>query len=153
MRNQNLPSGQRGLALVETVIVLPVLIFIMVATAEVTNIFIQHNTLTKLVRDGARFVNDSVFNHAAGVMGLDAQLIADTKSIVVYGDTSNTGTPLVYGLTTADVSVTEVAPQIVEVSATYPYTGILGTVLTGVGGGAGTSLSFNLSATVSMRAL
>lgn len=155
MRRRTFSANQCGVALVETVIALPVLIFLMMAAAEVANIFVQHSTLTKLTRDGARYVTDSgkVLNTSSGAVALTPALIAETQSFVVYGDNSGSGTALLNGLTMADVAVAEVAPQIIEVSATYAHTGILGAVLPGVGGGAGTSLSINLRATVSMRAL
>lgn len=139
------------MAMVEAVIVLPVLIFLMMAAAEVTNVFIQHNTLTKSVRDGARFVADNLFLGSTQSMNLTTARIDDTKSMVVYGDTSGSGTPRVHGLGLNHVTVTALTPRVVQVTASYPYAGILGAVLPGIGGGA--SLTFNLSATVSMRAM
>lgn len=153
MRALRLARKQRGVAMVEAVIVLPVLIFLMLAAAEVTNVFIQHNSLTKVVRDGARFMANNAILGSTGAVVLQAQFMDDARNIVVYGNTAGTGSPLVYGLQTSDVVITEVAPLVVEVTATYPYTGLLGAILPGVGGQGSTSLAFNLSATVSMRAI
>ena len=147
------PRHQEGLALVETAICLPLLLFLMLASAEVTNVFVQHNTLTKAVRDGARYAAGVSFNHGAKVFDLRPDIISDTKSLVVFGDTSGGGTAALPNLTVGAVTVTEVATETVEVRATYAYTGILGSVLPAFGFGPDHSLSFNLEASVRMRAL
>ena len=144
---------QKGLALVETAICLPILLFLMLASAEVTNVFVQHNTLTKAVRDGARFAAGVSFNHGGKVFDLRPDIISDTKSIVVFGDTSGAGTAVLPNLTVGAVTVTGVALETVEVKATYAYTGIIGSVLPAFGFGADHSLGFNLEASVRMRAL
>jgi hypothetical protein len=143
---------QRGVALVETAICLPLLLFVMLAAGEVTNAFLQHNTLTKAVRDGARYAA------GVGTMGtvrvaLSANEISDTKNLVVYGNRAGTGSPALPNLTVAGVTVTEVGGQFIDVHATYAYTGILGSVLPSFGLGSDSSLSFNLEASVRMRAL
>jgi Flp pilus assembly protein TadG len=147
------PRHERGLALVETVICLPMLLFLMLATGEVTNAFVQHNTLTKAVRDGARYAAGVAINHGAKVFDLSADIVSDTKSLVVYGDTSGAGTAVLPNLTVDAVTVTGVGIETVEVRATYTYTGIIGSVLPAFGFGAGPSLGFNLEASVQMRAL
>jgi hypothetical protein len=144
---------QEGIALVETVLCLPVLLFLMLASAEVTNVFVQHNTLTKAVRDGARYAAGVSFNHGAKVFDLSPDIISDTKSLVVFGDTSGAGTAALPNLTVGAVTVTEVATETVEVRATYAYTGILGSVLPAFGFGPDHLLSFNLEASIRMRAL
>lgn len=152
----NLPAQikkQRGLALVETVIVLPVLLFVMLAATEFTNAFIQHTTLTKAVRDGVRYVAEEAIDGSL-TMNLDAQLIDETKRVVVYGDRGQTGgTPLVYNLSVNDVTVSDVGNNNIEVRIDYNYSGILGTVLPAFGFANDISLLFNMTATATMRAL
>ena len=145
------PKLQRGIALVETAICLPLLLFLMLAAGEVTNAFLQHNTLTKGVRDGARYAA-GVATHGS-IFGLTANELSDTKNLVVYGNSAGTGTPVLPNLTVAAVTVTEVGGQFVDVHATYAYTGILGSVLPSFGFGADLSLNFNLQASIRMRAL
>ena len=147
------PQRQRGIALVETALCLPVLLFVMLSASEITNAFLQHNTLTKAVRDGARYASAEVINHSVKIFDLNAQLVADTKSLVVYGTTAGTGTPVVPNLTLGDVTVSDLGGEIVEVRVAYPYTGILGSVLPSFGFGAAKSLNFNLQASVRMRGL
>lgn len=148
-----LAHRQQGLALVEAAICLPLLLFLMLAAGEVTNAFLQHNTLTKAVRDGARFAAGAVIHHNTKVFILTPDIVSGTKSLVVYGDTSGAGTAILPNLTLDAVMVTEVAGEIVEVRATYPYTGILGTVLPAFGLGADVSLAYNLEASIRMRGL
>jgi len=151
--NMGQPVYQKGLALVETAICLPLLLFLMLAAGEVTNVFVQHNTLTKAVRDGARFAAGVSFNHGGKVFDLRPDIVADTKSIVVFGNTSGAGTPALPSFTVGAVTVTGVAVETVEVKATYAYTGIIGSVLPAFGFGPDTSLGFTLEASVRMRAL
>lgn len=144
---------QRGLALVETAITLPLLLFIMLAASEFTFAFVQHTTLTKAARDGARWVAEEAIDNTQTV-NLSQQLIDQARSLVVYGDPDQTsGTPVVSGLTVNDVSVLDVGGDNIEIQVNYAYTGILGTVLPAFGYGSDISLLFNMTASVTMRAL
>lgn len=145
---------QRGLALVETAITLPFLLFVMLAASEFTNAFVTHTTLTKAVREGARWAAEEAIDGTLSV-NLTTALQDDTRRLVVYGSRVDppTSAPLVYGLTTSDVTVTNVGGNNIEVSVTHPYTGILGTVLPTFGYGSDIALLFTMEATVTMRAL
>ena len=145
-------SRQRGIALVETAITLPFLLFVMLAASEFTFAFVQHTTLTKAVRDGARYAAEEVIDGTL-TLNLTAAIRNDTRRLVVYGNTAGAGTPAAVGLTVGDVTVTDMGNDIVEVSLTYPYTGILGTVLPTFGYGPNISMLFSMDATVAMRAL
>jgi hypothetical protein len=142
---------QRGIALVETAICLPLLLFLMLAAGEVTNAFLQHNTLTKAVRDGARYAAGKAIH--SRVFVLSGRIVSDTKSLVVFGDTSGSGTAILPNLTLGDVTVTDVGGEIIEVRATYAYTGILGSVLPAFGLGPDVSLVYTLEASIRMRGL
>jgi len=143
---------QRGLALVETALTLPFLLFVMLAASEFTFAFVQHTTLTKAVRDGVRYAAEEAIDGTL-TFDLTAAIQNDTRRLVVYGNTAGVGTPAAVGLTVGDVTVTGVGNNIVEVSLTYPYTGILGTVLPSFGYGPNISTLFSMDATVAMRAL
>ena len=145
-------TRQRGLALVEAAITLPFLLFVMLAASEFTFAFVQHTTLTKAARDGVRYAAEEAIDGTL-TMNLNAALRDETRLLTVYGNKAGTGTPLVNGLTVNDVTVSDVGGNNVEVSVTFPYTGILGTVLPTFGYGSNISLLFSLSATVTMRAL
>ncbi|NNC57670.1 MAG: pilus assembly protein [Woeseiaceae bacterium] len=145
-------AHQRGLALVEAVITLPLLLFLMIAASEFTNAFVQHTTLTKAARDAARYVAEEAIDGSLTV-NLTTALKNDTKRLLVYGNTGGNGAPAIPGLNTGNVEVNSVGANVVEVTVNYPYTGILGSVLPTFGFGSDISMLFNLQATVAMRAL
>lgn len=152
MRIRTAPARQRGMALVETAITLPILLFVMLAASELTNAFVQHTTLTKAARDAARYVAEEAIDGTLTV-NLSNSLKDDARRLLVYGNKGGAGAPVVPGLTTGNVTVTAVAGNNVEVTVNYPYTGILGSVLPTFGYGSEISLLFNMRATVTMRAL
>ena len=144
---------QRGLAMVETAITLPLLLFVMLAATEITNAFVTHTTLTKAVRDGARWAAEEAIDTTG--FNLTPALKVEVQNLVVYGNRKGTGTPIVDGLAPEYVTVTRIGTSDnIEVRVrNYPYTGILGTVLPTFGYGSEIALLFNLDATVTMRAL
>ncbi|MGH8510623.1 MAG: TadE/TadG family type IV pilus assembly protein [Gammaproteobacteria bacterium] len=143
---------QCGIATIEFAIVAPVLLLLMLATAELGRAFYTYNTLTKLVRDGARYVS-TVANEGGGI-DLTSQKIGDTKNLVVYGMTAGGSQPLLPGLTIGDVTVSEADAEHVQVNAVYPYLPLFAGGIPTYGFGSGNiSVSFNMSASVTMRAL
>ena len=143
---------QRGLAMVETAITLPFLLFVMLAATEITNAFVTHTTLTKAVRDGARWAAGEAIDSTG--FNLTPTLKVEAQNLVVYGNRVGTGAPIVSGLTVEDVTVTRLGTSNnIEVTVNYPYSGILGTVLPTFGYGSEIALLFDLDATVTMRAL
>ena len=144
---------QRGAILAETAVVLPLLIFLVVLTAEVTNAFVDHNTLTKAVRNGARHVASHAVLGTTGVVLLQPQLITEAQNLVVYGSVSGGGAAIISGLAIGDVQVQDLGGDNIAVIASHSYSGILGPILPSFGFGADSSLTHTLSATVTMRAL
>ncbi len=144
---------QRGAILAETAVVLPLIIFLVVLTAEVTNAFVDHNTLTKAVRNGARHVASNAVLGTTGVVLLQPQLITEAQNLVVYGNVSGGGTAIISGLAIGDVQVQDLGGDNIAVTASHNYSGILGPILPSFGFGADSSLTHILSATVTMRAL
>ena len=144
---------QRGAILAETAVVLPLIIFLVVLTAEVTNAFVDHNTLTKAVRNGARHVASNAVLGTTGVVLLQPQLISEAQNLVVYGNVSGGGTAIISGLAIGDVQVQDLGGDNIAVTASHNYSGILGPILPSFGFGTDSSLTHTLSATVTMRAL
>jgi Flp pilus assembly protein TadG len=134
-------------------LVTPILLAMMLATAEVTRVFVDHNTLTKAVRNGARYVAANAYQGTTGVIAVGATLTAETRNLVVYGNTAGTGAPVLPGLTAADITVTDIGANNIRVSAAHTISGILGPVLRSFSGGPDISMVHNLEATVTMRAL
>jgi hypothetical protein len=150
---KNSCSFQRGAVLVEMVLVTPILLAMMLLTAEITRAFVDHNTLTKAVRSGARYVAANAYQGTTGVVAVGATLSAETRNLVVYGNIAGLGTPVLPGLSAADISVTDVGADNIQVSAAHTISGILGPVLRSFTGGPDMNMVHNLQATVIMRAL
>ena len=148
-------ARSRGAAIVEMVLVTPILLFLMLATAEVSNLLVDHNTLTKAVRNGARYVasHENAYRGSTGVVVLGAAVLAETRNLIVYGNTAGTGTPVLPGLAPANITITDTGGNNIQVTASHPVTGILGALLPNLVGGSDISLVHNLQATVTMRAL
>ena len=146
---------QQGAVLAEMALVTPILVFVLVAIAELAHAFIEHNTLTKAVRSGARYVAANAYEGTTGVVDVDATLINEARNLVVYGSTAPAGgaTPILPGLAVTDVSVVQLAGDDIEISASYTSGGLLGPVLPLFYGGGGINTTHNLQATVTMRAL
>ena len=148
---------KRGAVLVEMALVTPILVVLMLATADLTRAFIEHNTVTKAVRNGARYVAAKAIEGSTGLVNIDATLRSDVQNLVVFGSTTPPGgaTPVVPGLTLANITVVQIAgTDDITVSATYTLGGLFGPVLpTNLYSGNTISTSRTLRATVTMRAL
>ncbi len=153
-RNWRKPiSCQRGAVLAEMALVTPILLLMMLATAEVTRAFVDHNTLTKAVRNGARYVAANAYQGTTGVVFVGAALRAETQNLIVYGNIAGTGAPVLPGLTPADITITDIGANNVQVSAAHAISGLLGPVLRSFHGGSDINMVHNLQATMTMRAL
>ena len=91
-----LARNERGVQLVELAIVLPILLILFAATAEFGRYFYEYTTLAKAARIGTRY------QVTAKVNCFEA---TQAKRLVVYGNTAGTGSPLIDGLTTDNVTV------------------------------------------------
>lgn len=160
-RNHKSRARQWGVAAVETIIVTPLLLFLMLGISELGRALSQYNTLTKAARDGARYLaENSLFGSTTTILITPNDRSA-AENLVVYGNTTGAGAPLLPGLAISDVSVSclgggLVCPGVehIVVSASYTYQPILGAVLPTFGyGGAGFPLGIPLTTTVTMRTL
>jgi len=149
----NSKTRQRGAVLVEMALVTPILLAMMLATAEITRAFIDHNTLTKAVRNGARYVAANAYQGTTGIVAVGATLSAETRNLVVFGNIAGLGSPVLPGLSAADITVTDVGANNIRVTAAHTISGMLGPVLRSFSGGPDINMVHNLQATVTMRAL
>lgn len=143
---------QRGLAMVEMAIVVPILLLIMLAAAELGRAFFQYNTLTKAVRNGARYFSANTF--IGGGAQVDATASANTVNLVIYGQIGNGGTSLLPSpLPTVSPPAINTSGGItwVTVTASYTFQFLPGNPLSGIMGLIGTPLTMTASTT--MRAL
>src|SRR3954451_5329385 len=80
---------QRGVALVEFAITLPLLLAICFGITEFGRAIYTYNTLAKSTRDAARYLTTQAPGNAVGW--------ATAKNLAVYGNPLGTGSPLVVG--------------------------------------------------------
>lgn len=85
---------QQGVAIVEFALILPFLLMLTFITTEFGRAIWQYNTLTKSARDTARYLS----------LQTPGTNIAQARNLLVYGNLAGTGSPLVTGLTLANVS-------------------------------------------------
>lgn len=147
------PRNMRGIATVELAIALPVLLLLLTATVEVGRLLSEYDTLTKSVRNAARYLAANASLGTTGVVTITAPVQSATANLVVTGNVNGTGRSLLPGLVSGNVTVTNVGAGYVSVSASYTYQPILGATLPTYGNGPAIALGFPLNATTVMRAL
>lgn len=155
MRRAKLGSRCEGIAIIEFTICVPVLLLLLFATAEVGRMLFQYNTLTKSVRDGARFAvtGAAVAGGSTRIVNLTPAVRDQTRNLVVTGTANASSAALLPGFTTQGVSVTSDTNGFITVSATYTFAPVFTGVLPTFGLGDSLSLAVPLTATVVMRAL
>jgi hypothetical protein len=89
--------GEEGTQLVELAVVLPVMFVLFGAVAEFGRFFYTYETLAKATRAGARYLSSESNGAAADTVA---------RRLVVYGNTTGTGQPLIQGLGTGHVEIT-----------------------------------------------
>lgn len=146
--------GERGVAIVEFTITLPLLLLMMLGTAELGRMLSQYNTLTKSVRDSARYVASKAAAGTTRVITITTAVRTAATNLAVTGNTGGTGSPLLPGLATGNVTITDAGNGYVSVAASYTYVPMLGGSLPTFGLRSGPiTLAFPLNSTVIMRAL
>lgn len=106
---------EQGIQLLELALVLPIMLLLFGAVAEFGRYFYEYTTVAKGARAGARYLaSKSVTSTATDWRG-------NAKNIVVYGNAAGTGTPILSGLTPANVDVqyvggTSGVPDMVKIS-------------------------------------
>ncbi|MFL8987034.1 TadE/TadG family type IV pilus assembly protein [Pseudomonas sp. QLc11A] len=148
---------QQGLAMVEFTLVLPVLLLLLLAFGEFGRMLFQYNLLLQASRDADRFVASQAWDSTLGKVALSDTLQTQTKNVAVYGVPSQTGTPVVSGLTAANVVVAAVGTDHVRVTITYTFCPVIGggNCTGSIPGFFGNQIALNipLVATTVMRAL
>lgn len=143
--NQLGKNYQRGLAAVEFILVLPVLLMLSVLVIDVCRAFIQYTEVNKALQNGARYAVVDTYGT------LDFDSIADEtniKNVVVYGTPSASSTPVIDYIAVEDIVITPPTStnKTVTLSATYNYVPIFATLPF-----SNSSLQFSIGASASMR--
>ena len=88
-------SRQKGTAIVEFALVLPLLLLLTMITTEFGRAIYQYNTIVKSLRDATRYLSVQTPNTK----------VTEAKNLVVFGNIAGTGTALVPGLSVSQVSI------------------------------------------------
>ncbi len=88
---------ERGVQLVEVVLVMPVLIMLIAATAEFGRYFYTYSVLARATRISARYLSGNLLNNTEQTKA---------KNLAVCGSTTTCSTAVVPGLTTSNIQVT-----------------------------------------------
>lgn len=147
---------QRGVAMIEFAISLPLLLLLLLAIAEFGRMLYQYNSLLQASRDAGRFVAGQAWNATLGTVDLQSggALEAQTKNVALYGVPANPNgyPPVVTGLTAASVQVSALGTDHVRVSISYTFQPVIGSGLPALIGAA-MPMNVPLVATTVMRAL
>lgn len=135
-------KSQQGVAAIEFLITIPILLLFLVGLTEIGNILITYNTLNKLSQNEARYAVIDVYGTSASSPIANE---ANIKNIVVYGDkdVADGSKALVDGLTTSDVQVST-SGSYVTVTIVHDYEPVMGDIDT-------TGLNFSLALTASTK--
>ena len=86
-------TRERGVALVEFALILPLLLILSFITVEFGRALYQFNTVAKSVRDAARYLT----------VQPPGTHLTEAANLVVYGNTAGSGSPIASGLSTTYV--------------------------------------------------
>lgn len=141
---------QSGLAMVEFVVVAPILLLLMLAGSELVRVFVQYSTLAHSVRDALVWAAREANKDARETPTLDSTAVDNAKKLIRFGNIAGTGPEIFPGLTDAQIDV-RVLPnnRDVRIFVNYPYQSMFGArlPLTNI------SSSFTLNITNQMRYL
>jgi hypothetical protein len=96
LRLQRFVRDENGLQLVEVAIVVPIFLMLFAATAEFGRYYYEYTTLSKNVRDAARYLT-TVY---------PGQGDSTAQKMIVYGNPAGTGSPILQGLDPTNVKIT-----------------------------------------------
>jgi Flp pilus assembly protein TadG len=95
MRNRRQDRGQ---SLVEFAMVLPLLLVLAIGTIEFGRAYYHYNTLSKAVRQAARYITSHEYSAAEKTKG---------QRMAIYGNADGTGSPILPGLTVSNINIAE----------------------------------------------
>jgi len=93
MRRAIITHRQRGVALIEFALILPLLLVVTFIATEFGRAFYEYNLITKSTRDAVRYLSVQTQNTHT----------AEAANLIVYGNTAGTGPALTRSLTLAMV--------------------------------------------------
>lgn len=136
---------QAGLAAVEFIIALPLLLILTVLVIDVSRAFIQYTEVNKALQNGARYaVVETYGTLSFNTIAEESEI----KNVVIYGHPAGGTTPVLNYIGVDDIIITPPTTITKEVtlSATYNYVPIFLQLPV-----VGTSLEFSIGAEAKMR--
>lgn len=149
----NRPDRQRGLAAVEAAVVLPLLLLLFVAAAELGRAFLDHNTLSKSVRGGARYLAANAVDDFTSTIDVTPEVETAAKNLARYGNIHGTGSTVLPDYIDGHLTVDVPDAEHVTLTADYPFQPMLFNTLPTFGYGDGVNLLLPMQASVTMRAM
>lgn len=164
----DLKKQQKGAALIEFAIIMPLLLLLVVGICEFGYAFYHLNILNKSVEDAARYFSDPMQARQMVLTDLinvtTNPAISPTRNLVIYGSIFNTATALMppvngsnYAIPTINCvdatsqnTTCSITTEHIKVSATYQHNFILGNTLNRFTNGAIPNV-YNLTASSIMR--
>ena len=145
-------TPQKGVALIELALILPLLLLLTFITTEFGRAMFEYNAITKSTRDAVRYLTFQT----------PGTRITEARNLIVYGNPGGTGSPLVRGLTLANVpaatcctwQLTGTSPVINTVTVrvtSYTYHSLFASVFGVAFGNASGNITFS-TITATMRA-
>lgn len=144
---------QRGTAIIEFAIALPVLLLLMLATAEIGRLLSQYNTLAKSVRDSARYVASKASGGTTRVISISSTVRTAATNLAVTGNINGAGGALLPGLVSGNITIADAGGGYVSVSASYSYVPLMGSTFPRLAAGGAVSFAIPLHSVVLMRVL
>ncbi|KQU88385.1 pilus assembly protein TadE [Variovorax sp. Root318D1] len=93
MKKASNSRPQRGAALIELALIMPLLLLLTFITTEFGRAMYEYNTVVKATRDAVRYLS----------VQTPGTHITEARNLMVYGNTAGTGTPLARGLSLTNV--------------------------------------------------
>lgn len=134
--------NERGVAMVEFAVILPLLLMIFLGIAELGRALLFYQRLTQAAETGARYAArafGAVDATDCSAQANWASVRLDTENVVIYGQVAGGGQPVVPGLDSADSALADVEISlvsrvvtgvgdvcVVQVTALVKYKGIFG---------------------------
>jgi hypothetical protein len=144
-------SKSSGMAIVEFTIMLPLMLFLLLATAEVGRFIYTYNALTKNVASGARLLSRQVLDGLQTIQLTDPKR-TEIRNLVVYGDIDGGATPSIEYLTINDVSVAVSDGDFLQINISYTYRPMFGNSIS-IPGFGDLNLAVPLNTGIKMRAI
>lgn len=141
---------EKGLAIVEFTILLPIFLFLLFTILELGRAFYTYTELEKSARSSARYLTSEA-SGTSGTYTLSETNIDSAKKIAMYGSVYGSGTPLISNLTSSHIDISLTGDD-VKVEINYPYQPFL-SVIPGFLTGNDVDMNFTLTSSYSMRVL